>query len=102
MKLRYHSKEVELAITDNNLCMKFRAYNIHFAILIKGHHRFSTVRVRQKLDCIMVDSDNVIKSFEIAMHENTVFEDENAVNTIIVPTGTFSDLRVNSKFEIIE
>ncbi len=101
MKLKYRDKEIDLAVTDNNLCMKFRAYNIRFAILIKGHHRFSTVRVRQTLDCIMVTDDNVISSFEIAMHENTVFEDEKAINTIIVPTGTFSDLQVGKRLEII-
>ena len=102
MKLLFKDKESDLAVTENNLCMKYRAYKIYFAILIKGHHRFSTVRVRQTLDCFMVDDDYKILDMELAMHENTVLSNEEATQTIIVPTGTFTDINIGDKFTVIE
>ena len=50
----------------------------------------------------MVDDDYKILDMELAMHENTVLSNEEATQTIIVPTGTFTDINIGDKFTVIE
>ena len=97
MKLKYNNSEIMVTITNNKkiLCYKFQ--KLYYAIIIENCNCYSSILNKQRIDVLMVDSNLKVLSIKRNMHENTIFEDKNAIKTILLPIGTFLNLKINDK-----
>ena len=50
----------------------------------------------------MTDEKFNILSYLKEMHENTIYENEDAKITILLPLNAIDNLEVNTKFELVE
>lgn len=100
MKLKYKDQEIMITETKNPTLLKYHFQKLYYAILIKDCNRYSSVGNKQRIDVIMTDENLTILSFKKEMHENTVFQNEKATHTILLPLNTFNELEINTKIKI--
>ena len=101
MKLIYNNKEISVTTTHNKLIMRYQHQKLYYAIIINECNSYSSILNKQRIDVVMTDDNFKILSIKKNMHENTIYEDNNATKTIILPPDTF-DLKINTHFTIKE
>lgn len=100
MKLLYNEESIFVTTTNNINILKYRFQKLYYAIIINNCNRYSSILNKQRIDVVMVDDKYRVLSIKRTMHENTIYEDEDASKTILLPLGTFSSLRKNDYFSI--
>ncbi len=101
MKLKYKNTTLEVTQTYNKHIMRYKFQKLYYAIIIYDCNRYSSIASKQRTDIVMVDKDFNILSFLLDMHENTVYENNKATHTILLPLNTIKELEINTKFNII-
>lgn len=102
MKLEYNKKEISATMTTNPNLLKYHFQKLYYAIIIKNCNRYSSIANKQRIDVVFTNDDLEILSIQKEMHENTVFQNENAHLAILLPLNFFPDLKIGTKFSIIE
>ena len=100
MKLQYKDNTINVTTTTNKLIMKYHFQKLYYAIIIKNCNRYSSIANKQRFDVVMTDDNLTIVSYKYGMHENTVFSNESATTTILLPLNRFNNLEVGQKFII--
>ena len=98
MKLKYKNETIDVTTTKNQTILKYHFQKLYYAIIIKDCNRYSSIANKQRIDVVMTDDSLKILSYKKEMHENTVFSNENATTTILLPLGIISDLEVGQNF----
>ena len=102
MYLEYNNQTIPVTTTHNKNILKFHFQKLYYAIIIYNCNSYSSIANKQRIDIVMTDNDLNILSIKRNMHENTIYKNENATTTIILPINTFSDLKNNTKLNIIK
>ena len=100
MKLKYKNETIDVTTTKNQTILKYHFQKLYYAIIIKDCNRYSSIANKQRIDVVMTDDSLKILSYKKEMHENTVFSNENATTTILLPLGIIYDLEVGQKFTL--
>lgn len=100
MKLKYKNKIIDVTTTKNKTILKYRFQKLYYAIIIKDCNRYSSIANKQRIDVVMTDDNLKILSYKKEMHENTVFADENATTTILLPLNLNTDLEIGQSFSL--
>lgn len=100
MKLVYKDKKIMVTTTNNSMIMRYKFQKLYYAIIINNCNRYSSIASKQRVDIIMTDDNLKILSYKLEMHENTVYENQNAKKTIILPLNTFTNLEENTYFTL--
>ena len=98
MKLKYKKETIDVTTTTNKTILKYRFQKLYYAIIIKNCNRYSSIANKQRIDIVMTDDKLRILSYKKDMHENTVFSNEDATTTILLPVGSISNLEVGQQF----
>lgn len=98
MKLRYQTKTIDVTNTKNKTIIKYQFQKLYYAIIIHQCHRYSSIANKQRIDVVMTDDNYCILAIKKEMHENTVFQNEQATTTILLPLNYFENLKVGEKF----
>ncbi len=101
MKLIYDNKEIPVTTTDNKTIMRYKYQKLYYAIIINNCNNYSSISSKQKIDLVMTDNNLKILSIKQEMHENTIYKNNKASKTIILPPDTFN-LKTNTYFTIKE
>lgn len=102
MNLKYKNQSIEVTTTTNKLILKYRFQKLYYAIMIKNCNRYSSIANKQRVDVVMTDDKLTILSYKKEMHENTVYTNELATTTILLPLNYFSNLKEGEHFTIEE
>lgn len=102
MKLKYNNELISVTTTSNPLILKYHFQKIYYAIIIKNCSRYSSIANKQRVDVVMTDDNLTILSYKKEMHENTVFANEKATTTILLPLNCFTNLEKGTKFTLEE
>ena len=102
MKLKYNNQTINATVTKNPQILKYHFQKLYYAIIIKECNRYSTIAHKQRIDVVMTDDNLKILSIKKAMHENTVFEDQKATTTILLPLNYFENLEKGQTFQLEE
>lgn len=97
MKLKYKNEIIDVTTTTNPTILKYRFQKLYYAIIIKDCNRYSAIANKQRVDVVMTDDNLKILSYKLDMHENTVFANENATTTILLPLGSIPNLEVGEQ-----
>ena len=100
MKIEYQNTEIMVTSTTNPNLLKYHFQKLYYAIMIKKCNRYSSISNKQRIDVVMTDDNLTIMSFKLGMHENTVFSNEKATTTILLPLGSIENLEIGKKFTI--
>ena len=100
MKLKYKTKSIDVTTTKNPTILKYRFQKLYYAIIIKNCNRYSSIANKQRIDIVMTDDNLKILSYKTAMHENTVFANEKATTTVLLPPNYFSNLEEGQSFQL--
>ena len=100
MKLIYNNKEISVTKTYNKTIMRYKYQKLYYAIIINDCNNYSSILNKQKIDVVLTDNNLKIISIKRNMHENTIFKDDKANKTILLPPNTFTDLKLNTYFTI--
>lgn len=100
MKLKYKDELIDVTTTTNKTIMKYRFQKLYYAIIIKDCNRYSSIANKQRIDVVMTDDNLTILSLKLDMHENTVFSNDDATTTILLPLGSINNLEVGQKFTL--
>lgn len=100
MKLKYNNKLIDVTTTTNSTILKYHFQKLYYAIIIKNCNRYSSIANKQRIDVVMTDNNLKILSYKREMHENTVFSNEKATTTILLPLNYFQELNIGEKFYI--
>lgn len=100
MKLKYQQKYIDVTTTTNQTILKYRFQKLYYAIIIKNCNRYSSIANKQRIDIAMTDDNLKILSYKMDMHENTVFIDENATTTVLLPRNYFPNLEKGESFQL--
>lgn len=100
MKLIYEEKSIDVTNTTNKTILKYHFQKLYYAIIIKNCNRYSSIANKQRIDVVMTDNNLKILSIKKDMHENTVFTNELATTTILLPPNYFSNLKEGKNFQL--
>lgn len=100
MKLKYQNEIIDVTTTKNPTILKYHFQKLYYAIIIKDCNRYSSIANKQRIDVVMTDDNLTIMSFKLGMHENTVFSNEKATTTILLPLGSIENLEIGKKFTL--
>lgn len=100
MQLKYQNNTINVTTTTNKTILKFHFQKLYYAIIIKDCNRYSSIGNKQRVDVVLTDDKLTILSIKREMHENTVFENINATNTILLPLNSIDNLEIGKKFQI--
>ena len=100
MKLKHKDEEISVTTTHNKTIMKYKYQKLYYAIIIEECNSYSSIASKQRVDIVMTDNNLKILSIKRNMHENTIYENNNATKTIILPINTFPNLEINTYFTI--
>ena len=100
MNLKYQEKSINATTTTNPTILKYRFQKLYYAIIIKNCNHYSSIANKQRIDVVMTDDKLNILSIKKNMHENTVFKNEKATTTILLPLNYFSNLEEGQNFKI--
>lgn len=102
MKLEYENNEIMITSTTNPNLLKYHFQKLYYAIIIKNCNRYSSIANKQKIDVVMTDDNFKILYIKRNMHENTFIEEKNATTTILLPLGTFKNLKIGDYLHLKE
>lgn len=102
MKLEYENNEIMITSTTNPNLLKYHFQKLYYAIMIKKCNRYSSISNKQRIDVVMTDDNLKILYIKRNMHENTFIEEKNATNTILLPLGTFKNLKIGDYLHLKE
>ncbi len=102
MKLVYKKNEISVTNTNNTTILRYKIQKIYYAIIINNCNKYSSIASKQRVDVVMTDDNLKIISIKREMHENTVYENNKATKTILLPLNTFPDLEIDNYFTIKE
>ena len=94
MQLKYKNDSIMITCTTNLKILSYKFQKLYYAIIIDNCNKYSSILNKQRIDVIMVDNDFRVLSIKRGMHENTIYEDKMATKTLLLPLGTFNDLKV--------
>ena len=100
MKLKYQNNSINITATTNKNILKYHFQKLYYAIMIKNCNRYSSIGNKQRLDVVMTDDNLNILSYKKGMHENTVFSNEDATMTILLPLNSFPTLEIGQTFQL--
>lgn len=80
--------------TDNVKILSYKFQKLYYAIIINNCNHYSSILNKQRIDVVMINNEFKVLAIKREMHENTVYENKNANKTILLPLGTFRDLKV--------
>lgn len=100
MKLKYQDNSINVTTTTNKNILKYHFQKLYYAILIKDCNRYSSIGNKQRIDVVMTDDNLTILSIKKEMHENTVFANDKATTTILLPLNNFQKLEIGKQFKI--
>ena len=103
MRLVYGNREIELT-ECNSFWSRFRGFmlvkNIDRALLFRNCNSIHTFFMRDNIDVIMCDQDNVIKYYFKDFGRNKIIlPKKNACKTIELPTNVFN-FKINTKIRM--
>lgn len=102
MRLEYKGQTIPVTTTNNSSIMKYKFQKLYYGIIINNCNRYSSILSKQRIDVAMTDDDLNILSIKKEMHENTVYKNEKATKTILLPLSEFSNLEINTNFTLQE
>ncbi|MDD5826496.1 MAG: hypothetical protein PUD25_01840 [Bacilli bacterium] len=102
MKLEYENNEIMITSTTNPNLLKYHFKKLYYAIMIKKCNRYSSISNKQRIDVVMTDDNLKILYIKRNMHENTFIEEKNATTTILLPLGTFKNLKIGDYLHLKE
>ena len=100
MKLIYKGKEINATITTNPGIMRYKFQKLYYAIIINNCNKYSSIASKQRVDVVLTDDNYNIVAIKKEMHENTIFENDKARKTIILPLNYYEDLEENTIINI--
>ena len=105
MKLRYNNKEINL-IECISFFSRFRGFmlkkNIDHALLFNKCNSIHTFFMREDIDVIMLDKDNIIRYYYYNLGKNKIIlPKKNIYKTIELPVGYFN-IMLNKEMDIIK
>ena len=100
MKLKYKNITLPVTTTTNQSPLKYRFQKLYYAIIIKNCNRYSSIANKQRIDVAMCDDDLTILALKLDMHENTVFANDSATTTILLPKNSLTNLEPGQKFTL--
>lgn len=100
MRLIYNGKEITATVTTNPKIMRYKFQKIYYAIIINNCNNYSSIASKQRVDVAMIDNNYNIIDIKKEMHENTIFKNNKASKTIILPLNYYQNLEKNTKFKI--
>lgn len=102
MKIEYQNTEIMVTSTTNPNLLKYHFQKLYYAIMIKKCNRYSSISNKQRIDVVMTDDNLKILYIKRDMHENTFIEEKNATTTILLPLGTFKNLKIGDYLHLKE
>ena len=102
MKIEYQNTEIMVTRTTNPNLLKYHFQKLYYAIMIKKCNRYSSISNKQRIDVVMTDDNLKILYIKRDMHENTFIEEKNATTTILLPLGTFKNLKIGDYLQLKE
>lgn len=102
MKIEYQNTEIMVTSTTNPNLLKYHFQKLYYAIIIKKCNRYSSISNKQRIDVVMTDDNLKILYIKRDMHENTFIEEKNATTTILLPLGTFKNLKIGDYLQLKE
>lgn len=102
MKIEYQNTEIMVTSTTNPNLLKYHFQKLYYAIMIKKCNRYSSISNKQRIDVVMTDDNLKILYIKRDMHENTFIEEKNATTTILLPLGTFKNLKIGDYLQLKE
>lgn len=102
MKIEYQNTEIMVTCTTNPNLLKYHFQKLYYAIMIKKCNRYSSISNKQRIDVVMTDDNLKILYIKRDMHENTFIEEKNATTTILLPLGTFKNLKIGDYLQLKE
>lgn len=100
MKLKYQNHSLDVTTTMNQTILKYHFQKLYYAVIIKNCNRYSSIGNKQRIDVAMVDDNLKILSYKREMHENTVFANEKATATILLPLNSIINLEEGQIFTL--
>ncbi len=103
MKLKYDNKEIKL-VECKSFFSRFKGFmlkkNINYALLFNKCNSIHTFFMREKIDVIMLDKDNVIRYYYKNLDKNKIiWPKHNACKTIELPINYF-EIKLNTLVEM--
>lgn len=103
MKLKYDNKEIKL-VECKSFVSRFKGFmlkkNINYALLFNKCNSIHTFFMREKIDVIMLDKDNVIRYYYKNLDKNRIiWPKHNACKTIELPINYF-EIKLNTLVEM--
>ena len=103
MKLKYDNKEIKL-VECKSFFSRFKGFmlkkNINYALLFNKCNSIHTFFMREKIDVIMLDKDNVIRYYYKNLDKNKIiWPKHNACKTIEFPINYF-EIKLNTLVEM--
>lgn len=100
MRLKYNNDSIMVTFTNNIKILSYKFQKLYYAIIINDCSRYSSILNKQKVDVFMVDENLKVLSIKRGMHENTVFQFKNANKVIILPLGSFGDIKIGDQLKV--
>jgi len=77
--------------------LNYKFQRLYYAIIIDNCNCYSSILNKQRIDVLMVDDNFNVLSIKRNMHENTIYEEKLANKTLLLPLGTFPNLKIGDK-----
>ena len=102
MKLKYNDSGIGVTCTTNVKILNYKFQKLYYAIIINNCNKYSSILNKQRIDVVMTDNEFRVLSIKRSMHENTVYENRDANNVILLPLNTFCDLKIGDYLLVSE
>ena len=100
MYIIYNAKKIKCISTKLDIFLRYKRCKIDYAVIIPNTNRFSTILSSQNIDIIILNNKQEIVAFKYNMFPNTIFEEKSGNIVIVLPPGTFNDLKIGNKIII--
>ena len=100
MYINYNNKKIKCISTQLDTFLRYKRCKIDYGVIIPNTNRFSTILSSQNIDIIILNNKQEIVAFKYNMFPNTIFEDKDGDAVVLLPPGTFSDLKIGNHLYI--
>ena len=100
MYIIYNNKKIKCILTKLDNFLRYKRCKIDYGVIIPNTNRFSTILSSQNIDIIILNNKQEIVAFKYNMFPNTIFEDKDGDIVVVLPPGTFNDLKIGNKLTI--
>ena len=100
MYISYNGKKIKCISTELDTFLRYKRCKIDYGVIIPNTNRFSTILSSQNIDIIILNNKQEIVAFKYNMFPNTVFEDKDGDIAVVLPPGTFNNLKIGNKIVI--